>query len=141
MDDRRRALLAELYADGLAHDAAQEDRLLRRRNVEPTTADLLALVVRMVGARLVVEIGTSNGYSAIWLADAAADTGGRVVSVDAAGTGEAGDNLSRAGLVDRVELVRGDGGAYLAVWPTTPSPTPARTERLTWSNREPSRRA
>jgi predicted O-methyltransferase YrrM len=114
MDDGRRALLAELYADGLAHDAAQDDRLLRRRNVEPATADLLALVVRMVGARLVVEIGTSNGYSAIWLADAAADTGGRVVSVDAAGTGEASDNLRRAGLADRVELVRGDGGAYLA---------------------------
>jgi predicted O-methyltransferase YrrM len=114
MDDGRRELLAELHADGLAHDAAQEDRLLRRRNLEPCTADLLALVVRIVGARRVIEIGTSNGYSTIWLADAVADTGGRVVGVDTAATDEAGRNLERAGLVDRVELVRDDGGAYLA---------------------------
>lgn len=114
MDDRRRALLAELYADGLAYDAAQDDRLLRRRNLEPDAADLLAHVVRMVGARVVVEIGTSNGYSTIWLGDAVADTGGRVVTVDPAATDEVGANLDRAGLADRVELVRRDGGAYLA---------------------------
>jgi predicted O-methyltransferase YrrM len=114
MDDRRRALLAELHADGLLHDAAQEDRLLRRRNLEPATAELLALVVRMVGARLVVEIGTSNGYSSIWLADAVADTDGRVASVDAGPIDEASANLDRAGLADRVELIRGDGGAHLA---------------------------
>jgi predicted O-methyltransferase YrrM len=114
MDDGRRALLAELRVDGLAHDAAQEDRLLRRRNLEPGTAELLALVVRMVGARRVIEIGASNGYSTIWLADAVADTGGQVIGVDTAATDEAGENLTRAGLVDRAELVRGDGGAYLA---------------------------
>jgi predicted O-methyltransferase YrrM len=114
MENRRRALLAELHTDGLTYDAAQADRLLRRRNLEPDAAELLALVVRMVGARLVVEIGTSNGYSTIWLADAAADTGGRVVSVDIAVTDEVGENLGRAGLADRVELVCGDGGAYLA---------------------------
>jgi predicted O-methyltransferase YrrM len=114
MDDARRALLAELHADGLTYDAAQEDRLNRRRNLEPASAELLALVVRMVGARLVVEIGTSNGYSTIWLADAVADTGGRVVSVDAGAIDEASENLDRAGLADRVELVSGDGGAFLA---------------------------
>jgi predicted O-methyltransferase YrrM len=114
MDEGRRALLAELHADGLTFDAAQEDRLTRRRNLEPASAELLALVVRMVDARLVVEIGTSNGYSTIWLADAVADTGGRVVSLDPAPIDEASENLGRAGLADKVELVRGDGGAYLA---------------------------
>ncbi len=75
--------LETLAADGAAHDAAQPDRLLKRRNLEPPTAALLSLIVRVVGAREVVEIGTSNGYSTIWLADAVADTGGRVVSVEA----------------------------------------------------------
>ena len=114
MDEGRRALLAELHDDGLSFDAAQEDRLNRRRNLEPASAELLAMVVRMVDARLVIEIGTSNGYSTIWIADAVADTGGRVVSVDAGAIDEASENLDRAGLADRVELIRGDGGAYLA---------------------------
>jgi predicted O-methyltransferase YrrM len=109
----------DLYADGAAHDAAQPDRLLKRRNLERDTAELLTLVVRILEARTVVEIGTSNGYSTIWLADAVADTGGHVVSVDTASTDVARANLALAdvaqpGLVARVELHREDGGAYLA---------------------------
>ena len=70
MDQRLLMFLDELYADGVEHDAAQPDRLLKRRNLEPDTAGLLSLIVRIAGARTVVEIGTSNGYSTIWLADA-----------------------------------------------------------------------
>jgi predicted O-methyltransferase YrrM len=117
MDAQLRALLEELHAEGLTHDAAQSDRLLRRRNLEPDAAELLTMAVRMVGARRVVEIGTSNGYSAIWLADAAGDTGGAVVSVDTEPVDEAAANLATAGLADRVELVRADGGRYLGDLP------------------------
>lgn len=114
MDTQLRPLLDALYADGLAHDAAQSDRLLRRRNLEPDAAELLALVVRMIGARHVLEIGTSNGYSTIWLAEAVADTGGQVVSVDSLPADEARENLGRTGLSAQVELVTGDGGTHLA---------------------------
>jgi predicted O-methyltransferase YrrM len=117
MDDPRRALLDELYADGSAYDARQSDRLLRRRNLEPDAAELLTLAVRMTGARHIVEIGTSNGYSTIWLADAAADTGGTVVSVDIASPDEAAENLRRAGLAGRVDLIQGDGCRHLAELP------------------------
>lgn len=117
MDDRLRALLDELYADGSVYDARQSDRLLRRRNLEPDAAALLTLAVRMSGARNIVEIGTSNGYSTIWLADAATDTGGTVVSVDTASTDEAGENLRRAGLTERVRLLQADGGRHLAELP------------------------
>jgi hypothetical protein len=68
MNRRLSAFVAELYASGVAHDAAQPDRLLKHRNLELSTADLLSLTVRMAGARRVVEIGTANGYSTIWLA-------------------------------------------------------------------------
>jgi predicted O-methyltransferase YrrM len=115
MDAQTRTLLDRLRVDGLAYDAAQTDRLLRRRNLEPDAAELLALVVRMARSRRVVEIGTSNGYSTIWLADAAADIGGSVTSVDTAPADEAAANLTEAGLTDRVSLVQGDGGAYLSV--------------------------
>jgi predicted O-methyltransferase YrrM len=118
MNERLSKFLEDLYADGVACDLAQPDRLLKRRNLEPDTAHLLTLVVRIAGARTVVEIGTSNGYSTVWLADAVADTGGHVVSVDTAPADEARANLALAeaaqsGLTQRVELRQEDGGAYL----------------------------
>jgi predicted O-methyltransferase YrrM len=117
MDDDLRGLLADLYADGSAHDAAQPDRLRRRRNLEPDTAALLAMVLRVATARRVVEIGTSNGYSTIWLADAARDVDGRVVSVDTLEWPDVRTNLDRAGVADVVDLETADGGAYLGGLP------------------------
>jgi predicted O-methyltransferase YrrM len=107
-----RTLLAELFEQGATHDAAEPDRLRRLRNLEPETAALLTLVLRAAGARTIVEIGTSNGYSAIWLADAARDTGGTVTSVDVEEWPGLRSNLARAGV--EPELVIADGGAYLA---------------------------
>jgi len=119
MNDRLSAFVAELYTDGVTHDAAQPDRILKRRNLEPATAELLSLIVRIAGARHAVEVGTANGYSTIWLADAVGDTGGHVVSIDTATSDDARSNLNRAdavqpGLAKRVELRQEDGGAYLA---------------------------
>jgi len=119
LNQRLSAFVDDLYADGVAHDAGQPDRLLKHRNLEPATAELLNLIVRIAGARQVVEIGTANGYSTLWLADAVGDTGGHVVSIDTAANDEARTNLARAdavqpGLARRVELRQGDGGAYLA---------------------------
>jgi predicted O-methyltransferase YrrM len=119
MNQRLSKFLEDLYTGGLAHDAAQPNRLLKRRNLEPDTAGLLSLIVRIAGARTVVEIGTSNGCSTIWLADAVGDTGGRIVSLDTASTDGARTNLALAdtaqpGLAARVELRQEDGGAYLA---------------------------
>lgn len=119
MNQRLAALVNDLYADGVAYDATQSDRLLKRRNLEPATANLLSLLVRIAGARRVVEIGTANGYSTIWLADAVGDTGGHVVSVETCASDEARNNLARAdavqsGIAGRVELRQEDGGRYLA---------------------------
>ena len=119
MNEALAAFVAELYAEGVAHDAGQSDRLLKHRNLEPATAELLGLTVRIAGARRVVEIGTANGYSTVWLADAVADTDGHVVSLDTGTGGDARSNLARAdavqgGLAGRVELRQEDGGAYLA---------------------------
>jgi predicted O-methyltransferase YrrM len=114
VDADLRTLLDDLYGRGAAHDAAEPDRLRRLRNLEPATAELLTLVVRMAGARAVVEIGTSNGYSAIWLADAVNDTGGRVTSVDVEEWPGVAENLDRAGVATIVDRLLGDGGDYLA---------------------------
>jgi len=118
MNSSLRVFLNDLHTAGAAHDAAEPNRLLKYRNLEPETAGLLGLVIRMAGARRVVEIGTSNGYSTVVLADAVSDTDGRVVTVDTAPSDDARANLARAdaaqpGLVSRVEFRQQDGGAYL----------------------------
>lgn len=82
MRTARRAIADRVLAAAREHDAAQEDRLARFRNVEPETAELLGVLVRASGARRLLEIGTSNGYSTLWLADAAEATGGTLVSVE-----------------------------------------------------------
>jgi predicted O-methyltransferase YrrM len=123
MDEQLTAYINDLYQRGQAHDAEEPDRLDRLRNVEPDTARLLALLVRATGARRLLEVGTSNGFSTLWLADAARSVDGRVVSVeiDPARTAQALSHLSAAKLDEVVELRTEDAVQTLkrsadAVW-------------------------
>lgn len=111
----RRAFADRLYAESQAHDAEQADRLARWRNVEPETAELLAVLVHGAGARRILEVGTSNGYSTLWLGDAAEAIGGSVVSleVDAERAALARQHLALAGLGEVVEVRTEDAGAAL----------------------------
>jgi predicted O-methyltransferase YrrM len=106
MDAARRELAAEIHAAATEHDAALEDRIARYRILEPETAELLALLVKATGARRLLEIGTSIGYSTIWLADAAQATGGTLVSVeiDPERSAAARANLERAGLTAELRV-------------------------------------
>jgi predicted O-methyltransferase YrrM len=110
----RRALAAEILAQARAHDELQSDRVARFRNVEPETAELLSLLVHSTRARRILELGTSNGYSTIWLADAAEATGGSVttVEIEKSRTVLAHEHLERAGL--HAELLTQDAAATLA---------------------------
>jgi predicted O-methyltransferase YrrM len=115
MDARLSGLLDELHRHGVEHDADKADRLERLRNLEPDTAALLALLVRATGARRVLELGTSNGYSTLWLADAVASNEGSLTSVelDPERTTQAAQNLVQAGLRSVVDLRIQDAGDTL----------------------------
>lgn len=110
----RRAVAQEILAAARAHDERQPDRRARFRNVEPETAELLGVLIRATGARRILELGGSNGYSTIWLADAAEETGGSVTSVeiDPERTALARANLARATV--RAELRTQDAGRALS---------------------------
>jgi len=116
VDAALRGLLDRLYEDGAAYDAAEPDRRRRRRNLEPEAASFLWVLLQALRAQAVVEVGTSNGYSTIWLADAMRLTNGRVVSLDVDQTAqrEAAANLAAAGLDSYVDLHAIDGGRFLA---------------------------
>ena len=68
----------------------------------------LNLLVRISGARRVLEIGTLGGYSTIWLARALPE-GGRIVSLesDLHHADVATLNLHNAGVLDRVDMFIG----------------------------------
>ena len=72
------------------------------------------IMLRAAGARRVLEIGTSVGYSAIWFAEAvAASTGGEgggvtTIEAEEAKVARARANLERAGVGGIVDVVHGD---------------------------------
>lgn len=113
MDARLEALLEELYEEGVDFDAGKADRTERRRNLEPDSARLLHLLVLATGAKRVLELGTSNGYSTIWLGDAVAANGGILQGVDNEGDRlvEARDNTMR--VLVPVEFHFADAGDFL----------------------------
>jgi predicted O-methyltransferase YrrM len=116
MEARLEALLDELHLEGVEFDAAEADRRERRRNLDPDSARLLHLLALATGARRLLELGSSNGYSTIWLGAALAANGGTMVSVDLdpGRLEEARANVARAGLGDTVELRLEDAAAALA---------------------------
>jgi len=105
-----RNLLRELEVWGQENDAREEDRSHKMLNLEPDTAHLISILIRSSQRKHLLEIGTSNGYSTIWLAAAVKATSGRVISIDrdADKQAMADANLRRAGLRDLVELIAGD---------------------------------
>ncbi len=119
MDDTLLTALDELHRYGTAHDAGLADRLERLRNVEPDTARVLSVLVQALAARRLLELGTSNGYSTLWLADAVRSVGGRLVTVDvdAARSALAAQNLDRVGLRELVELRVEDAAVTLRETP------------------------
>src|SRR4051812_8820478 len=71
---------------------------------------LLYLLATGAGSRRILELGTSYGYSTVWLAAAARATGGKVLSLELRDfkIEHARQALTRAGLSTRVEFYAGD---------------------------------
>ena len=95
--------------DALAQTLRDQDAAgLPSIEVAPVNAKFLHLLVRIAGARRVLEIGTLGGYSTIWLARALPE-GGRVTTIEAepVSAALARASIARAGLADRVDVVEG----------------------------------
>src|SRR3954462_11155201 len=112
MGDPLDALKGELEAFGDTHDAATRELPRRMLNITRDTGEFLAVLVRATAARRVLEIGTSNGYSTLWLADAAREIGGSVTTVELADykIELASANFARCGLAPFINMVHEDAG-------------------------------
>ena len=116
MDSKLKALLDELAAFGDAHDGDPANGTGRMLNITPDTGEFLAVLVKATGARHILEVGTSNGYSTLWLADAVEPVDGAVTTIELAPAKieMARANFARAGLDTRITLLEGDAGTMLA---------------------------
>ena len=79
-------------------------------NVPPEDGRMLRLLTETTNAQNVVEIGTSNGYSGIWISLGLKTTGGKLTTyeINARSAKLARRNFTRAGVYDIVTLVEGD---------------------------------
>ncbi len=119
MEPDLQVFLSQLEDSGRRHDAVERDHAKRMLNLDPNTARLLSILIRSGHRTRVLEIGTSNGYSTIWLAWAARATAGHVTSIDrkAEKLAQADENLRRAGLRDQVTLLQGEATQVIATLP------------------------
>ncbi|HEX9122695.1 MAG TPA: O-methyltransferase [Actinomycetota bacterium] len=91
---------------------ARERRL---RAVRPEVGEFLMTLVLATGARMVVELGTSGGYSTLWLAVGLSRTGGRVTTfeIDPAKVELASRSFADAGVDGTVDLRHQDAAEGL----------------------------
>ena len=121
MNSRVEKVLSELEAreENATNVSAQPGSCqLEKRfwNVPRSTGEFLNEMVLFLGAEDVLEIGTSNGYSGIWLAEALSHTGGRLYTVESHEERfeMAKNNFKKAGLEDFVVQIKGHAPEILS---------------------------
>jgi predicted O-methyltransferase YrrM len=119
MNPELRKLLHQLEEHGRTRDAQESEHRRKLLNLEPDTAELLSILARSSGAKSALEIGTSNGYSTIWLAASIGPTGGRIITIDRSPEKQAmaRENLQKAGLLEYVDLHCGDATELVRALP------------------------
>jgi predicted O-methyltransferase YrrM len=86
------------------------DRNEREMGVSPTDGRFLRQLTEAVGAKRVVELGTSTGYSGLWFALALRTTGGHLYTheIDPHRARIARENFQEAGVADLITIIEGD---------------------------------
>jgi predicted O-methyltransferase YrrM len=79
-------------------------------NVTTREGRVMRQLVESLGAKRVVEVGTSSGYSTIWLAMGARAAGGKVFTheIDPKAIKMAQENFKKAGVEDVITIIEGD---------------------------------
>jgi predicted O-methyltransferase YrrM len=103
----RMAYLQELDAKDRARNMATFDRL---RQITPEIGEFIAILASLAPEGRFIEIGTSGGYSALWLAIACRSVGASLTTFEVSEKKAriAKESLEAAGVTDVVELVHAD---------------------------------
>ncbi|MBM7115042.1 O-methyltransferase [Archangium primigenium] len=89
--------------------------------VGPETGQLINILARSLQAPRILEIGTSYGYSGIWLAEAARASGGRLTTLELQDykSAHAREMATKAGLAEHIDFQVGDALQLIAALPFT----------------------
>jgi predicted O-methyltransferase YrrM len=129
MDHKVKAVLEAYHArmreeDKARHEAHATPRVSDWRDkallaVGPDTGQLINILARSFKAPTILELGTSYGYSGIWLAEAARATGGRVITMELQDykSAYAREMAIKAGLGDYIDFKVGDAVRMIAELP------------------------
>jgi predicted O-methyltransferase YrrM len=100
----------------LGWDQFVQDRDQYLLAVGPATGLFMNLLIKEMKSRTILEIGTSYGYSTLWLAEAARATGGKVITLELQAYKQqyAREQLTKAGLETFVDFRAGDAKESLA---------------------------
>jgi len=87
----------------------------KRMQIGPDEGKILHTLVRMTGAKKIVEIGVLNGYSAVWMARAMPD-GGKLYALEKnkSRIAPCQEAFNNCGVADKVEIIAGDAHENLA---------------------------
>jgi predicted O-methyltransferase YrrM len=116
VNESLRQQLIELEQFRDANDSSTADWSRRMLNITHDTGEFLSVLIRAMHAQRVLEIGTSNGYSTLWLASAAEAVGGHVHTVDQSEykIRLAAKNFARAGLALFITQIHEEAGHVFA---------------------------
>lgn len=78
-------------------------------NISRKTGVLINTLVKMMNAQSVLEIGTSNGYSGLWITKALKATGGKFTTIEYFDKRQsiAAENFRKCGVIDIVRFLQG----------------------------------
>jgi predicted O-methyltransferase YrrM len=114
-------VLRNMEAFGRSNDAQETDRARRMLNLERSTAELIQILVLSSARKRVLEIGTSNGYSALWLASALRriPQAQRLTTIeyDARKVQQARLNIATAGLSETITVHQGSATEVVLTLP------------------------
>lgn len=115
IDSRARAVLERLELRDTQERQAGAARSVRLRQVTPDVGRFLHNIVLACRPRSLIEIGTSGGYSTVWIGAAARAVGGSLVTleIDPVKVSLARVSINDAGLGEAVTIVEGDAFEYL----------------------------
>ena len=115
ISERVRLVMARLEEQDTRDRIDGTPQSRRLRAIRPEVGEFLLTLALGTKARTIVEVGTSGGYSTLWLASAAERNGGRVTTfdIDPAKNDLARQAFSEAGLSDWIDARIEDGLAGL----------------------------
>jgi len=107
-------ILTALEEFGQSNDSIESERSKKYLNITKDTGEFLSVLVKSTASQKILEVGTSNGYSTIWLASSLPENG-VVTTIECSlkKFNEAKINFEKANLANKIQQIHGEAKTSL----------------------------